>query len=121
MAVVYWSWYWPSGDRRSYKQHLDPVCGMPTMHMIQKGLNDEEHCMGCGERVTDRPDVTVYTTVYVPGRDRIDADLVYDAVCFEKIADQFTIGAQRLLDRPLQEGGPPPGATDVNPWADLPF
>ena len=119
MATVYWAWYWPSGDRRSYKQRFDPICAMPILAMLRSSLESPDDCAGCHERITGDADVQVWWTLYLPGREREDWSLLYDAACFERDADRFTAGADRLLDRTAGGGGPPAPSTRVVPWETI--
>lgn len=116
LATVYWAWYWPSGDRRSYKQRFDPICAMPTFAKLNWSIDNEGHCPVCREHTGDSPDVTLWATAYVPGHEAAAYALDYHARCFEQIADELTVGAQRLLDRPLLGAGGPPPRAEVDPW-----
>jgi hypothetical protein len=114
MATFYWAWFWPSGDRRAYKQLVDPICAMGIIKRVNDAIAQDDHCIRCHERINGSPEVVVWATIYIPFRERLDVGLPYDAACFEKEADLYSKGGQRLLDRApavlLQEGGPPPGA-----------
>ncbi len=116
MAAFYWGWTWPTGDRRSYKQLLDFECSTPYLKQIVQAEQHEDDCVVCKEEV-DRAEgeVLVWGTVYLPGKDRLDVCLPFHPAHFEAMADHYTHGATRLVNRGSQAGGPPP-ETPGNKW-----
>ncbi len=120
MAGFYWAWTWPTGDRRAYKQLLDFECSTTALRRIVRSQKEQPECNECGGKTDPQAgEVLVWTTYYLPGKDRADACLVFHPACFEQVAQQFVHNAVRLPERRVGGGGSPaphPGRPQ-NAWA----
>jgi hypothetical protein len=119
MASVYWRWQWPSGDERGYVQKLDPICGAAFFSAMSKTTAKDDECIFCEQSVKYPLGVFVRGFVYIPGRDRVDLELLHCDECLMKNEDRYTQGARRLPDREVGAGGPPPQPNGDDPWAAI--
>jgi len=119
LASFYWGWRWPSGDRRAYVQLLCPACAEPEMLKFELSSQHPGQCLVCQDACEYPSQVTVYASVYIPGRDKLEGEQRFCIADFEKEEQMFEQNARRLPDRGLTAGGPPPSTPQQDPWAAI--
>jgi len=123
-ASVYIAW-WPSENVRvCYLARICPNCASTVQDWLMlaakqlKLLEVDERlsCPGCGEGLSDDGEST-WLTVYLPKRDRIDAELYSCSKC----ADSIRVTGRDHGEKQPDRGGAEPlaRAPAWDPWAAL--
>jgi hypothetical protein len=120
MASAYWAWTWPTGDRRSYKQHICAEHVDAISSWIKYDKASLQTCYSCEEEFKEfETVVTVWFTLYVPKRERYDGCLDLHVTCHEQAVDGFMLNAERLRDRPMSGRGAPRPDLELAAWDAL--
>jgi len=119
-ASLYWAWFPLPGERVAYKTRSCPEC--LTSHfkaLLQTSSStstDDDTCIACGGS-SEADEAVVYLTLYLPKREALSYELVFDAPCAVKTYATISDVGERLPDRGARDGGPETPHPD--PWASL--
>lgn len=120
-ATVYLAWWNGEDDRTAYRMRCCASCFASSLYdVVVGGMDadgDSELCAGCHGPV-DASDKMVYATVYLPKRDRFDAELRLCERCSQVLLKAWVISAVLLENRRVE--GPSNGAPQLSdPWSQL--
>jgi hypothetical protein len=118
LSTIYWAWFKADQTRSAYRQRLCADCftAMVTQVAIRAG-EELVMCPVCGIATMDDMD-PVYADIFLPGQDKVRAEMALCAACAVGVRNNAMKGAEPLPDRGSEVGGPqPPNGSPNDAWA----
>lgn len=120
LSQVYWAWIRADGSRGAWRQRLCLTCFcMHVLPIATAALEALVACPVCHAGTATDMD-PVYATVYMPGQERMDAEMALCGPCAVEVRNRALVGAEALPDRQGGLGGSsPPPVSAADAWAAL--
>lgn len=122
VATAYWSWYPETDQRVAYKlmycvDHADILIRQikdGSKYAVEMNLEDDGHCMRCGENVGPDVDLT-WVSAYMPGVEELKVTLEHCFNCAPGFRAEIIDFGEKLPNRDGRRAGAPA----TSPWASL--
>jgi hypothetical protein len=116
LATAYWAWYREDGERVSWKLRYCLECARKHLPLVgdafraAESAEDVSACLSCGADASKDLD-PIYCTLYLPGKEQMEAELVLDGACAAKLRIPISDVGERMPDRGGGVRGPSPAIT----------
>lgn len=121
LSSAYWAWFRADGERVAWKMRYCLACAQTQLPVLSRAFSVAEDiqevtsCLSCGADASEDLD-PIYCTLYLPGREPMEFELVLDSACAGKLRIPITDNGERLPDRGGSMRGP---SSSVTAWDAL--
>src|SRR6266576_166950 len=121
LSSAYWAWYRADGERTAWKLRYCLACARLHLPLLgdafraAESSEDVSSCLSCGTNTAEDLD-PIYCTLYLPGKEPMELELVLDGACAAKLRIPITENGERLPDRSGGVRGP---SSSVSAWDAL--
>jgi len=121
LSSAYWAWFKADGERIAWKLRYCLACAQDQLPVLSRAFSaaesseDVSACLACGSETSEDLD-PIYCTLYLPGKEPMEFELVLDSACAARLRIPITDNGERLPDRQGSMRGP---SSSVTAWDAL--